>query len=169
MRVLGIDPGLRLTGYACLEVNPDDPTRLPGIIEAGVFRFGRGRSISDRLTELADDLDGLLARTSPELATVEALFAHYAHPKTAITMAHARGVILLALHRAGIEMIEVAPKEAKKSLTGSGRASKEQVQSAVQIVLDLPEPPEPPDVADAIAIALSGVRRHAIASIHTSA
>ena len=169
MRVLGIDPGLRLTGYACLEVHAADPTRRPSIVEAGVFRFAQGRTVADRLAELAQDLQGLLARTEPELATVEALFAHYAHPRTAITMGHARGVILLGLHQASIRTIEVAPKQAKKSLTGSGRASKEQVQSAVQILLDLPEPPEPADVADAIAIALTGARRHAIDSIAPSA
>lgn len=161
MRILGLDPGLRITGYGCVDGLGERPT----LVEAGVFRLGREHgtrtltSISDRLLELAQDLDALLERTRPELVVVEGLFSHYKHPATAITMGHARGVILLAIRKAGMSLMELKPGEVKKSLTGHGHASKQQMQASVQGIFDLPEPPSPPDVADALAIALCAARR----------
>lgn len=159
MRVLGIDPGLNLTGYACLE-SSDDPGEPPIIIEAGVFRLGKGRpTLSKRLAELDEDFRALLDRTKPQVVAVEALFAHYKHPATAIVMGHARGVLLLAIERSGLSLLEFKPNAVKKSLTGNGHADKAQMQRAVQIEFSLAEPPKPPDVADAIAIALCACRR----------
>lgn len=159
MRVLGIDPGLRLTGYGCIE--GDD--RAPSIVEAGVFRLAKSAGtpppIVNRLAELEHDLGQLIERVRPESAAVEALFAHYKHPATAVVMAHARGVILLALHRAGIPFVELAPKSVKQAMTGSGRAGKRQMQESVASVFGLPEPPEPADVADALAIAFAAMVR----------
>lgn len=169
--MLGIDPGLRLTGYACLEGEPERPS----IVEAGVFRLSRqssepdaggvttksAASVSARLVELDRDFRAALERVGPEVVAVESLFAHYKHPATAIVMGHARGVLLLAIRQAGCRLVELKPNEVKKALTGHGHASKAQMQMAVQGVFDLPEPPEPPDVADAIAIALCASRRAA--------
>ena len=172
MRTLGIDPGLRITGYAVLDsARPDDFAAIPRIVEAGVIRLradstdkaGNPRpaaaSISDRLLELERDLAALIERWRPDLVAVEAVFAHVEHPATAIVMAHARGVVLLTIRRAGVALAELKPAEVKKSLTGSGRATKEQMQRSVQTLFGLAEPPEPPDVADAIAIALGACRR----------
>lgn len=158
MRVLGIDPGLNIAGYACLEMPPLSPA--PGrIVEAGTFRF-RGRDpVPARLAELEADLNTLIERTQPAIMCVEAVYSHYAFPRTAIIMAHARGVILCAAQRNGLDISEVPSTQAKKSITGNGHASKSQIQSAVQLLLGLPTPPEPADVADAIAIALAGHRR----------
>jgi crossover junction endodeoxyribonuclease RuvC len=90
----------------------------------------------------------------PEEMIVEQLYAHYAHPRTAILMAHARGVILLAAAERGLATISYSATQIKKTITGSGRAPKEQVQRAIQRELGLAQLPEPPDVADALAAAL---------------
>lgn len=155
---MGVDPGLRTTGYACLEGG----RRGPRLVEAGVIRLsrsegkGEGRtasSVSGRLEELDREFRGLLERLTPEAVAVEAVFAHTQHPATAIVMGHARGVLLLAIRRAGLRLIELRPAEVKKSLTGNGQAGKAQVQRAVQSRLGLTELPRPADMADAIAIA----------------
>src|SRR5262249_4053472 len=149
-RYLGIDPGLRITGYGCVEGDAFDAR----LVEAGVLRLqaecdGERVSVADRLVELHRDLTGLLERLRPEAVAAEAAFAHYRHPATAIAMGHARGVILLAARSAGRRLVELKPNEVKKFLTGHGHASKEQMQGAVQGRLRLAAPPEPPDVADA--------------------
>ncbi|RMH23740.1 MAG: crossover junction endodeoxyribonuclease RuvC [Planctomycetota bacterium] len=159
MIVLGIDPGLRLTGYAAVRADPGRPADAPALVEAGVIRLDASAPVAARLVELERDLAGIVARLAPTCAFVEKLFAHYKHPTTAIAMGHARGVCLLAVHRAGVEVAELAATEVKKATTGGGHASKRQMQLAVQALLGLPEPPSPPDVADAIAIALTGARR----------
>lgn len=154
MRVLGIDPGLRITGYACL-----DGGGAPAVVEAGVFRLARNgesgaASVSERLEELDSDFRELLERVRPQAVAVESLFAHYKHPATAIVMGHARGVLLLAIRSRGLRLVEVKPNEVKKSLTGHGLAKKDQVQRAIQARFGLAALPEPPDLADAMAIAL---------------
>jgi crossover junction endodeoxyribonuclease RuvC len=166
MRLMGIDPGLRLTGYACLDV-ADGPRVRAGqareqglsLVEAGVLRLRVGRAVSDRLLELDADLSEVLERLRPQCAAVEKLYAHYKHPTTAAVMGHARGVVLLGIRRAGVTLIELGATEVKKSLTGNGHASKAQVQGAVQAQLGLAARPEPADVADAIAIAMCAGRR----------
>jgi crossover junction endodeoxyribonuclease RuvC len=124
-----------------------------------VFRFDRNQPVSRRLSELQADFSALLKRSPADFVCVESLFAHYAHPRTAIIMAHARGVILLTIAAAGVPLIELPPATVKRAITGHGRASKPQVQAAVAALFDLPAVPEPPDVADAIAVAVCGSRR----------
>lgn len=158
---LGIDPGLRITGYGCVRVQASRAT----LVEAGVFRLartdedGNAASVSRRLKELDTDVRALLARLKPSCVAVEGIFAHAAHPATAMIMGHARGVILLAIAQAGVPVIELKPAEVKKFLTGSGRAEKGQMQRAIQDYFRLPELPKPPDVADALAIALCAAER----------
>lgn len=177
MRILGIDPGLRLTGYGCV-----DACGLSArLVEAGVFRLSRGgkvggklgareggASLSSRLAELDTDFRGVLERLKPQLVAIEGLFAHYKHPATAITMGHARGVLMLAVERAGLPLMEMKPRAVKKSLTGFGGADKLQMQRAIQAEFGLPEPPSPPDVADALAIALCALRRQAAGAVGLS-
>ncbi len=162
MRILGIDPGLRITGYACIEGFPS-----PSIVEAGVFRLTRAGeplpTITQRLMELDADFRNLLVRTQPQAVAVEGLFSHYQHPATAIIMGHARGVILLAAQQAGLKLLELKPAMVKKSCTGFGQADKGQMQRAVQSHFSLPELPTPPDLADALAIALCGVQHFVVA------
>jgi crossover junction endodeoxyribonuclease RuvC len=150
MRFLGIDPGLLVCGYACLEVGPDGEN----LIEAGVIRTPGDLSLEQRLDRIAGDTASLLSSFRPDVVAVEELYSHYAHPKTAILMGHARGVILQKCAEASIEVRSFSATRIKKSITGNGRASKEQMQRTIQTFLRLPEPPEPDDVADAIAAAL---------------
>lgn len=153
MRILGIDPGTRITGFACVDAAAD-PLARPTLVEAGVFRLGDAQSdIPTRLAELDADLRALLQRLAPDLVAVESLFAHYKHPATAITMAHARGVLLLAIRNASLTLVELKPNAVKKAITGHGHASKHQIQHAVMAAYELPGLPEPEDMADAIAIA----------------
>jgi len=167
MRILGIDPGLLRTGYGCVDCPPADPLGAPVIVEAGHFRFRDGETVARRLVELERDLVDLIERLRPQAVCIESLFAHAFHPRTAITMGHARGVILLAVARREIEVIEVPPARVKKALTGNGRATKAQVQGAVAALLNLAVPPEPVDVSDALAIAVCGSRRRQDAEAYT--
>ncbi|MGH7131404.1 MAG: crossover junction endodeoxyribonuclease RuvC [Phycisphaerales bacterium] len=159
MRFLGIDPGTRLTGYGCLVQQRGQTT----IAEAGVIRLNEKTPIHHRLCELEDDFRDLLDRTKPDAVAVEMLYSHYAHPTTAIVMGHARGVILLVAQRKGLQLVELRPTEIKKSLTGHGHAKKDQIQRAIQDEFHLATLPKPPDVADALAIALCALRRAKLA------
>ena len=150
MRILGVDPGLRLTGYGVIDYHPFRPR----LIDGGVIRLNTKASLAERLVELESELDGLLEEHKPQAIAVEQLYSHYAHPRTAILMGHARGVILLTAAKRGIRTEQFAANRIKQSLTGHGHASKTQMQRAVQSLWNLPELPEPPDVADALAIAL---------------
>lgn len=165
MRVLGIDPGTNITGFGCI-----DMADRPSLVEAGVFRLKGSAvangvdSLSSRLAELDADVRDLLERVSPDVVAVESLFAHYKHPATAITMGHARGVILLAVQRCGAQLVELKPNEVKKALTGHGHASKSQIQHAVMAAYRLAELPTPEDMADAIAIATCAAWRVGLAN-----
>jgi crossover junction endodeoxyribonuclease RuvC len=150
MRILGIDPGLQVCGYACLETGADREK----LIEAGVIRTEGGSPIQEKLNRIAEDTQSLLKSFRPDVVAVEEVYAHYAHPRTAILMGHARGVILQKCAEAAIEVRSFSSTRIKKSITGNGRASKEQIQRTIQSILSLPKLPEPSDVADAVAAAL---------------
>ena len=150
MRTLGIDPGLQRCGYACLNTGG----AAPELIEAGVFQTDASLSMEARLNQIAEDIESLLKKLLPDVVAVEQLYSHYAHPRTAILMGHARGVILQKCAQAGIEVKSFGATRIKKSLTGNGKASKQQVQRTVQTVLSLSCLPEPDDVSDAMAAAL---------------
>ncbi|MCA9285613.1 MAG: crossover junction endodeoxyribonuclease RuvC [Phycisphaerales bacterium] len=157
VRVLGIDPGLHLAGYACVDLGSGDPE--PTLVEAGVLRLRSKASLAYRLGQLHDDLEELLDELRPQRMAVEQVFSHPSYARTAILLGHARGVVLLAAQRRALAIDEIVPAAVKKSLTGNGRATKLQMQTAVMGQCGLAEPPDPPDVADAIAIALCGARR----------
>jgi len=163
MRILGVDPGLQITGFACVvyrdALGRPDLWGTPSVADAGCIRLPPKRPVAERLAMLERDLVALIGEIKPDAAAVESLFSHYTHPKTAIIMAHARGVILLALHRAGVRFLELPPREVKKAVVGFGGARKAQVQLAVAGALALAEAPNPPDIADAMAIALTAGER----------
>ena len=165
MRTLGIDPGLRITGFGLVQVRPG--CIEPALLEAGVIKLDPKQPVADRLLQLDTDLDQLIADTRPDRLAVEKIYAHYAHPRTAIIMAHARGVILLAAKRRGLLLVELGATEVKKAITGNGHASKQQIQRAIQTQFRLPEPPPPPPGADAIAIATCCARRLALEALST--
>ena len=150
MKILGIDPGLQLTGYGVIDYKPFRPK----LIDGGVIRLTPKTPLADRLVELETTLDEILDEHEPDVCAVEQLYSHYAHPRTAILMGHARGVILLAARRRGIQCEQFPANRVKQAVAGNGHASKVQMQRAIQSQWNLPEPPEPPDVADALAIAL---------------
>ena len=154
--ILGIDTGLLRTGYAFLsETGQDEEVKL---IEAGVIRLRREDPLERRLVELERSLETLVNTHQPTSLACEALYAHYKHPRTAILMAHARGVILALAGRLDLEIINVPATQAKKMITGSGRPGKAQMQRAIAATLRLSRIPEPDDGADALAIGLAGLR-----------
>ncbi|MBM4068741.1 MAG: crossover junction endodeoxyribonuclease RuvC [Planctomycetes bacterium] len=151
-RILGVDPGLHITGYAVLEV----ATQAPKICEAGIIR-GKEKSaakLAQRILFLYNGIVEVIEQFRPEVVVVEQLYAHYQHPRTAILMGHARGAILLAAVQRELPVVSYNATRIKRTVTGNGRASKQQVQRTVQRELGLAKLPEPPDVADAIAAAL---------------
>ncbi len=149
-RILGIDPGLNITGYAVIESSG----KAVRLCEAGVVRGRSGGSLVQRIADMHKGVAEVIAELRPATMAVEELYSHYDRPRTAILMGHARGVICLAAAQAGIPVVNYAATQVKKILTGSGRASKSQVQRAIQLELGLDAPPDPPDVADALAIAV---------------
>src|SRR4051794_13859119 len=150
MRVLGIDPGLNTTGYGVL----DFASRQARLIEAGVVRSKASESLGERIKELHTGIAEVIASLKPEVLAIEELYSHYDRPTTAILMGHARGVIILAGANAGISVVNYPATQIKKTITGNGHAAKWQMQEAVRRELNLPSLPEPPDVADALAIAM---------------
>lgn len=155
-RVLGIDPGLNITGYGAVDIGGASD---PDIVEAGTFRTDAKASLSERISQIYSDLAELIAEIQPDTVAIEELYAHYKHPRTSILMAHARGVIMLAAEQAGVAIRNVQATKVKKSLTGNGHATKRQMQLAIQSVCKLSTLPEPPDVADALAIAICAGRQ----------
>ncbi len=154
--ILGLDPGLETTGYGVLDLTPAGVR----VAEGGVLRSAVGRDpadMGDRVKSLYDGLVEVLEQWQPTAIAIEQLYAHVEHPRTSILMAHARGVYFLAAAQRGIPVFSYAATQVKKAVTGSGRASKEQMQHAVMRELGLTKPPEPHDVADALGIALCHV------------
>jgi crossover junction endodeoxyribonuclease RuvC len=149
-RILGIDPGLNVTGYGILDFTAGGLK----LREAGVIRGKSRGSLSQRLIEIYDGVSEVISAFHPATMSIEELYSHYRRPRTAILMGHARGVICLAAVQAGVNVVHYSATQIKRILTGSGRAPKSQVQRAVQRELGLPQAPEPADVADALAIAI---------------
>jgi crossover junction endodeoxyribonuclease RuvC len=151
VKALGIDPGLAITGYGVLE-QTGSTLRL---LEAGTIDSGTSEiPLPDRLRRLYEELNTLIEDHHPDVMALEQLYSHYAHPRTAILMGHARGVICLAAGVHDIPLHHYAATQVKSALTGNGRASKEQIQRVVRRTFGLAETPRPPDVADAVAIAM---------------
>lgn len=157
MRVLGIDPGLNITGYGLLDAGNDHPL----VVEAGVVRSNARDQFAERLCEIAKEITGIIAQFRPDVIVVEELYSHYSHPTTAIIMGHVRGVIYLRAAEADIPVVSYSATRIKKALTGNGRATKSQMQKMVSSTLRLPAIPEPPDAADALAVALCHCRAKA--------
>ena len=148
--VLGVDPGLNRTGYAILERT----NRAPVLREGGVIQSTQGLSLAERILELGRGLREVIEEFKPQVLAIEQVFSTPQFPKTAILMAHARGALLYAAADAGLPVVDYTPTQIKRLLTGSGRASKEQIQHAIRQELRLDKLLEPNDVADAFAVAL---------------
>ena len=150
--ILGVDPGLGVTGYAVLE----RAGRSARVLEAGVIRSGASAkaSLGVRLETLYRGVVEVLEAFPVSALALEQVHSHAKFPRTSILMGHARGVIMLAAQQKGVAIAGYAATRIKKTLTGSGRAPKEQMQHAIRTELGLARLPEPHDVADACAVAL---------------
>jgi crossover junction endodeoxyribonuclease RuvC len=161
MKVLGVDPGLVVTGYGVLE-QTGSTIRL---VEAGTIDTGSAKDLlPTRLRRLHEEVESLIRDHEPDVMALEQLFTHYEHPRTAVLMGHARGVICLAAGLHDIPLYHYPPAQVKSALTGNGRASKAQIQNLVRRTFGLVETPRPPDVADAVAIALTHLYREGFSS-----
>lgn len=159
MFVLGIDPGLTRCGFGVVARNEAGPQRLT-VVSAGVLETEPSWSLDRRLGTLLNDLDELVEEVQPAVVVVERLFFQ-ANARTAVSVAQVSGLALAIAARRSIPTAQYSPNEVKLAATGSGSASKSQVQEMVARLLGLAEPPRPPDVADALALAichLSGQR-----------
>lgn len=150
-RILGIDPGLRTTGYGVIEFASG---RLR-LIEAGVVAPDTRHTLEDRLRELHDGMCAVVASTRPDVMVIEELYTTYKNPLTAIMMGHARGVLCLAGAQHGVPVHTLAHSLVKRALIGSGAARKEQVNLMVTQLLGLRACVHPNDVSDALALALA--------------
>lgn len=154
MRILGIDPGLRLTGYGLVEAAGP---RM-AVVSSGVIRTDLRKALSARLYELHTGICEILARGRPGAVALEDLFVHPALPRTAITMGHVCGVICLAAAQSGVPVDTIPPAAVKSAITATGRAAKSQVQRMVRVVLGLDEDPGA-HVGDALALAVVALSR----------
>ncbi|MBF7083515.1 crossover junction endodeoxyribonuclease RuvC [Desulfallas sp. Bu1-1] len=149
MRILGVDPGIAITGYGIVEFNGNK--FYP--VTYGCFRSAADKPLYLRLYQLFNELDGLIVKYQPQCLAVEELFFNR-NVRTAMVVGQARGIVLLAAARAGIEVYEYTPLQVKQAVAGHGRAEKKQIQYMVRVILNLAEIPRPDDVADALAVAV---------------
>ncbi len=150
MRILGIDPGTGILGFGVIDVHKGK-TQL---VDAGVIRTPVKEDDAVRLQTIYEELTDIIAASKPKIMSVEKLFFAQ-NVTTAMTVAQARGVVLLCGRQASMEICEYTPLQIKQALTGYGRADKKQIQEMVRVILGLKEVPKPDDCADALAAALT--------------
>ena len=150
MKILGIDPGSRRTGYGLIEANPQHNRYL----SSGCIRLPESKSLAERLVLLGDTLGDLIQQWQPDCGVVEEVF-FAKHPRSALVLGHVRGVVLLELGRRQVRLHEYAPRQVKQSLVGTGSAQKEQIQHMVRMLLNLRSCPLQEDEADALAVSLT--------------
>ncbi len=150
MIILGLDPGTAITGYGLIETACGDYS----LLDYGTLRTKPALSPAQRLTKLFDDLTALLLAARPDQVAVEELFFNR-NTTTAVPVAQARGVLLLACAKRGLPIAEYTPLQVKQALTGYGRAEKGQIQFMVGKLLKMAAPPKSDDAADALAIAIT--------------
>jgi crossover junction endodeoxyribonuclease RuvC len=154
MRILGIDPGTATVGWGVIEIGTGAPT----VVASGHISTPKEMPLSQRLLEISRDIKEVLALYKPSEAGVEELF-FFKNQKTVISVAQARGAILLTLEENSVSIFGYTPLQVKQALTNYGRADKAQVQQMVKALLKLKEIPKPDDTADALAIALCHAQR----------
>lgn len=150
MRILGIDPGTGIVGFGIID---SDGARKK-LVDAGVIRTPVHQPIQERLVTIYCELEEIIDEFKPQVMVVEQLF-FARNVTTAITVAEARGVVLLLGEQKKLQLAEFTPLQIKQSITGYGRADKKQVQEMVKVMLSLKEVPQPDDCADALAAALT--------------
>ncbi|RKX22056.1 MAG: crossover junction endodeoxyribonuclease RuvC [Candidatus Zixiibacteriota bacterium] len=150
MIIIGIDPGLQITGYGVLE---SDSIKVR-VLEAGIIKTNANDRFEDKLNEIFSEVGKVIKQYKPDYIAVEELYSHYAHPKTAIIMGHARGTVFLQASQSKTPIASYAATRIKKSLTGNGRASKSQMRKMIKSTLNLKDELFSPDTADALAAAV---------------
>lgn len=153
MTILGIDPGYAIVGFGIITSSRSKQS----VVQYGAIRTPAGEPLATRLRQVYDDTCLLIQQFQPAALAVEQLFFHK-NAKTAIPVAHGRGVILLAGETMGVPLFEYTPLQVKQAVTGYGRAEKEQVMEMVRRLLNLATIPRPDDAADALAVALCHAR-----------
>jgi len=154
MRIIGIDCSLSVTGYGIIESLEHETV----LVEAGVIRTRASWPLEKRVQTIHDELCLILDEFKPDVMVVEDLYSHYEHPKTAIIMGHARGVVFLSAAKAQIPVLNYGATRIKKALTGSGHASKNQLEAVVRSTLNIKSEIKPFDVSDALACAITHAR-----------
>lgn len=154
MRILGIDPGFKATGYGCIEID----NRLVALIETGTIEPRQKDLIEKRIQEIYTILGSLIDEHKPQILVLEKLYAHYRHPVTASKLGHVRGVICLLCAQKNIELVEHSVKRIRKALTGNGNATKVQTKKIVADILKINETKLTLDASDALALALGYAR-----------
>jgi crossover junction endodeoxyribonuclease RuvC len=155
---VGFDPGLAATGFAALEGGRGGLAEL-AVLGTGVIRTRASAALEVRLEQLFDGVHGVLGSFAPDLLVVEDVFSAPRVPSTAILMGHARAMVCLAACQRKLSVLSIAPAEVKRAVTASGAAAKGQVARAMQALLGLPAAPRPSHVADALALAFTGLSR----------
>lgn len=150
MRIIGIDPGTGILGFGVIDVQSGKPK----LVDGGVIRTPAKQDDAVRLQTIYEEISDIIAQSKPQVMSVEKLY-FAKNVTTAMTVAQARGVVLLAGKQAGLDIYEYTPLQIKQALTSYGRAEKRQVQEMVKVVLGLDEVPRPDDCADALAAAIT--------------
>ena len=153
MRILGIDPGYGITGFGLIEANRGQFS----LLRCGAITTPAGMDFSARLEIIYNDMQQLLQMAKPDAVAIEELFFGQ-NVTTGIGVAQSRGVVLLAIRQAGLEVSSYKPMQVKQAVVGYGNATKHQVQDMTRRLLGLQQMPKPDDAADAIAIALCHAR-----------
>lgn len=153
MKILGIDPGIGITGYSIIEATKEGYE----LINSGSIQTDKSMPVSKRLVEIFDDMTEICNRYKPDVAAIEQLF-FFKNQKTIIPVAEARGVILAALEKSGIQAAEYTPLVIKQVLTGHGRASKDEVRIMVEKFIELNKNTKLDDTVDSIAIGICHAR-----------
>ncbi|HKR82468.1 MAG TPA: crossover junction endodeoxyribonuclease RuvC [Candidatus Saccharimonadales bacterium] len=150
MRILGIDPGTGILGFGVVDMQAGKPQ----LVDAGVIRTPVKEDDAVRLQTIYEELTDIIVQTKPAVMSVEKLF-FARNVTTAMTVAQARGVVLLCGQQAGLKLFEYTPMQIKQAITGYGKADKKQIQEMVRVLLKLQEVPRPDDAADALAAAIT--------------
>jgi len=151
MRILGVDPALRITGFGVV----DETKSGLRVVETGIVKTKSKNSISVRLATIYQGIQETVKRLKPDCIILEKLYVHYRHPTTAYILGQARGIICLISAEAGVPLFEYAVTRVRKAVIGAGLASKTQIQRMVSSILGLEQLPKSQDITDALALAVA--------------
>lgn len=153
MKILGVDPSLKATGYGLIEVSTSS-SRQVKLLEVGTIEPRSKDSLPNKISKIYRHLDDIIAQYAPDVMVLEKLYAHYKHPTTACILGHARGVMCLLCAQRKVKLVEHSVKRIRKALLGNGNASKEQAREVVAHILKFDPGNVTLDASDALALAL---------------